>query len=81
MDAQAELERYKNSLTLAENRLERAKRDAVLTLEARAEEVAKELVKSNKPRQQSEPKQSDGDGSDVQVCIPLDQHVLRGRRF
>jgi hypothetical protein len=78
VDAQAELERYKDSLALAENRLDRAKRDAALTLEARAEELAKELARSNKPYQESEPKQSDIDGSDVQVRIPLKPVCIAG---
>lgn len=71
VDVQADLERYKDSLTMAENRLERMKWEAALALEARAQALAEELAKSNKTRQESEPKQDGTDGLDAQVCIAL----------
>jgi hypothetical protein len=85
VDARTELERYKDSLVLTENRLERTKRDAALALEARAEELARELVKSNKIPPEPVVKQDEDDGSDdrVGICyiggdaIALRQMLLR----
>ena len=72
VDAQEDLERYKDALILAENRLERAKREVVLAREARGIEAAGEPEKSDKPHQESEPKQDGADGPGVQVGILLD---------
>ncbi len=72
VDAQEDLERYKDALILAENRLVRPKREVVLAREARGIEAAGELGESDKPHQESEPKQDGADGPDVQVGILFD---------
>lgn len=55
VDAQSELERYKESLTLAENRLERVKRESATNLTTRTQGNAQGAIKPGTPRPKSEP--------------------------
>lgn len=72
VDAQAELETLRDSLTLAENKLHRIQQEAAQNVERRAGEVAKEMA-SRSSAVKSEPNESrdSSEGPKVRVTHSL----------